>query len=75
MVVTKKTDTRSIEENKNPGINSRTYVQLTYNKEARMYHVEKTASSISGAEEKGQLHVKNEITTFFNTICKIKSKD
>ena len=67
MVVTKKTDTRSIEENKNPGINSHTYVQLTYNKEARMYHVEKTASSISGAGKTGQLHVKEWIRTFSNT--------
>jgi len=39
-----------------------------------MYNVEKTASSVSGAEEKGQLHVKNESRTFSNTICKIKSK-
>ena len=39
-----------------------------------MYHVEKTASSISGAEETGQLHAKKEIRTFSNTICKIKSK-
>ena len=43
-------------------------------KEARTYNGEKTASSISGAGKAGQLHVKNEIRTFSDTIYKNKLK-
>ena len=39
-------------------INPRTYGQLIYDKEARIYNGEKTVSSISGAGKTGQLHVK-----------------
>ena len=42
-------------------------------KEAR-YNAEKTVSSISSARETGQLHAKNEISTFFITIYKNKLK-
>ena len=47
---------------------------LSLIKEARIYNRSKTASSINGAEKTGQLHVKNEIRTFFNTIHKNKLK-
>ena len=43
-------------------------------KETRIYTVEKTVSSISGAGKTGQLHVKNEIRTLPNTIHKRKLK-
>ena len=43
-------------------------------KEARIYNAEKTVSSISSARETGQLHAKNEISTFFITIYKNKLK-
>ena len=39
-------------------------------KEARIYNGEKTVSSISDAVKTGQLHVKNEIRRFSNTIYK-----
>ena len=39
-------------------INPRTYGHLIFDKEARIYNGEKTASSISGAGKTGQLHVK-----------------
>ena len=39
-------------------INPRTYGHLIFEKEARTYNGEKTASSISGAGKTGQLHVK-----------------
>ena len=42
--------------------------------EARICNGEKTVSSISGAGKTGQLHVKNEIRTFSNTIHKNKLK-
>ena len=41
-----------------PEINPCTYGYLILTKEARIYNGEKTASSISGAEKTGQLHVK-----------------
>ena len=40
-----------------PEINSHTYGQST-TKEARIYNEEKTVSSINGAGNTGQLHVK-----------------
>ena len=44
-------------------------------KTARLYNGEKTISLINDAEKTGQLHIKNEIRTFFNTIhTKISSK-
>ena len=43
-------------------------------KKARIYNGAKTASSINGAGKTGQLHVKNEIRTLLNTICKDKFK-
>ena len=43
-------------------------------KGARLYNGEKTGSSISGDGKTGQLHVKNEIRTFSNTIHKNKLK-
>ena len=42
-------------------------------KEARIYNVAKTASSINGAGKTGQLHVKNEIRMLPNTIHKDKT--
>ena len=41
-----------------PEINPHTYGQLIFDKEARIYNGEKTASSISDAGKTGQLHVK-----------------
>ena len=41
-----------------PEINPHTYGHLIFEKEARIYNGEKTASSISGAGKTGQLHVK-----------------
>ena len=41
-----------------PEINPCTYGHLVLIKEARIYNGEKIASSISGAEKSGQLHVK-----------------
>ena len=49
-------------------------VTLFLIKEARIYNGETTASSISGAGKTGQLHEKNEIRTFPNTIHKNKLK-
>ena len=43
-------------------------------KEARIYHKEKTVSSIIGAGKTGQLNVKEEIRTLSNTIYKNKLK-
>ena len=43
-------------------------------KEARIYDGEKIVSSINGAGKTGQLPVKNEIRTFFNTLHKNKLK-
>ena len=43
-------------------------------KEEIIYNREKIVSSINGAGKTGQLHVKNEIRTLLNTICKDKFK-
>ena len=48
-------------------------VTLCLIKEARIYNGEKTASSVSGPEKTGQLHVK-ECRTLPNTIHKNKLK-
>ena len=47
-------------------------------REAKLYNGEKIVSSINGAWLTGQLHIKNEIKIFFNTIhinkCKMDSR-
>ena len=47
---------------------------LSLKREARIYNVEKTISSTSGAGKTGQLCVKNKITTLPNTTHKGKLK-
>ena len=42
--------------------------------EARIYRKEKTLSSVSGAGKTEQLHVKNKVRIFSNTIYKNKFK-
>jgi len=42
--------------------------------ESRLHNVGKTASSTNDAWKTGQLHVKNETRSFFNTILKNKLK-
>ena len=49
-------------------------VTLSLVKDARIYNREKTFSSINGAGETGQLHVKNENSTLTNSIHKNKLK-
>ena len=49
---------RSITQDGNPEINPLTYGYLIFDKGARLYTGEKTASSISGTGKTGQLHVK-----------------
>ena len=51
-------------------LNPYTYGQLIYNKGVRIYNAEKTLSSRSDAGKSGQLHIKDEIRTFPNTIYK-----
>ena len=41
---------------------------MTIGKEARLHNVAKTVSSTNGAGKTGELHGKNEIRLFFNTI-------
>ena len=52
------------------------YLWIPYflTKEARIYDGAKTVSSISAAGKTGQLCVKNEIRTLFNTLYKDKFK-
>ena len=47
---------------------------LFLTKEAKIYNEAKITSSISGAEENGQLWVKEDIRTLLNTIQKDKLK-
>ena len=47
---------------------------LFLTKEAKIYNGTKKASSLSGAEKTGLLHVKDEIRTISNTIQKDNSK-
>ena len=58
-----------------PEINPHTYGQLIYEKIIKTINGGKTVSSTNSAGKTGQLHIKNEIRTFFNTIhTKISSK-
>ena len=47
---------------------------LSLTKEARIYNEEKTVTSKNSAGKTGQLHLKSEIRSFFNTIHKNKLK-
>ena len=47
---------------------------LLLTKEARIYNVTTTVSSVSDAGKTGELHVRNEIRTLPNTIHKDKLK-
>ena len=59
----------------NPEINPCTYVELSYEKEARLHNVGKTVSSTNGAGKTRQVHVKKKETRlFFNTVQKNKLK-
>ena len=49
-------------------------VNYSTTKEARIYRGEKIVTSINGSGKTGQLHKKNEIRTFSNTIYKNKVK-
>ena len=49
---------RSVEQDRKPRDKPCTYGHLIFDKEARIYNGEKTASSTSGAGKTGQLHVK-----------------
>ena len=58
MVLAQKQKYRPMEQHRKPEINPCTYGYLIFDKEARLYNGAKTASSINGAGETGQLHVK-----------------
>ena len=58
MVLEQKQKHRSMEQDRKPKINPRTYAQLIYDKRGKIYNGEKAVSSISDAEKTGQLHVK-----------------
>ena len=58
MVLAQKQKYRSVDRIESPKINPDTYGQLIYDKECKNSNGEKRVSSISGAGEAGQLHVK-----------------
>ena len=59
MVLAQKQKYRSMEQDRKPRDKpTHILVTLSLTKEARIYHGEKTVSSISGAGKTGQLHVK-----------------
>ena len=72
MVLAQKWKYRSTGQHQNLKINPATYGQIIYDKGAK--NGEKTLSSIHGTKKIGQLHEKNEIRTFSNTIHKNKFK-
>ena len=72
MVLVQKQKYRPMEKERKP--RNKPYGYLIFSKEEIIYNREKIVSSINGAGKTGQLHVKNEIRTLLNTICKDKFK-
>ena len=58
---------------KSSEINSHTYGQLIFNKEARIYNGEKTISSASGAEKLESCMQINEVRTYPQAIHRLKT--
>ena len=73
MVLAQNRNTEQWKRTEKAEINPHTYNQ-SMTKVAILYKGEMTFSSIDGAGKTEQLHVKNEIRTFFNSIYKTKLK-
>ena len=74
MVLAQRQKYRSMEQNRSPEINPRTYGTLSLTKEARIYNGEKTISLTSGAGKTGQPCKRMKLEQLSNTIHKNKLK-